>query len=238
MKILALECSAGPSSCAIVENGKVLTSAYIYVPLTHSQTLLPMVQRALQDTGMSVSDLDVIAVSAGPGSFTGVRIGVATVKGLAFANHTPCAAVSTLAGMARLLDGVAFNGVICCVMDARCQQVYTATFTCDNGHIERLTEDEAISIADLKTRLQTIKQDILLVGDGAEMCYTILKDDLPTVQLTPPHLRYQQATGVAAEAAVMAQQKALTDADKLLPFYLRLPQAERELRKKQSDHTI
>ena len=237
MKILALECSAGPSSCAIVQDGKVLASNFMNVQLTHSQTLLPMVQRALNDTGISVNDLDVIAVSAGPGSFTGVRIGVATVKGLAFANHIPCAAVSTLAAMAHVADGAPFDGIVCCVMDARCQQVYTASFLCEGGKLSRLTEDEAIAIADLKERLKNEKKDILLVGDGSELCYTKLSN-LPTVRLAPPHLRYQTAVGVAYEAALMAEREALTDADKLLPFYLRLPQAERELRKKQSDNTL
>lgn len=232
MKIVALECSAGPSSCAIVEDGKILASSFIHVPLTHSQTLLPMVERALSDTGFSITDVDVIAVSAGPGSFTGVRIGVATVKGLAFANRIPCAAVSTLAAMAHVVDGMPFDGLVCGVMDARCQQVYTALFACVDGQPQRLTEDEAMAMVELKERLKNVEKDIFLVGDGAELCYTVL-GDLPNVKLAPPAWRYQTAVGVAAEAAKLAEQGALTDASKLLPFYLRLPQAERELRRKQ-----
>ena len=153
MKILALECSAGPSSCALVENDKVLAHEYIHVPLTHSQTLLPMAQRVLRDTGTAVKDIDLFAVSAGPGSFTGVRIGVATIKGLSFGTDIPCAAVSTLAAMAHNAKGLPFDGVICCTMDARCMQVYTACFRCTQGVITRLTEDEAISVEELKTRL-------------------------------------------------------------------------------------
>ena len=235
MKILALECSAGPSSCALIESGKVLASAYIHVPLTHSQTLLPMAQRVLRDTETAVKDVDLLAVSAGPGSFTGVRIGVATIKGLAFGTDTPCAAVSTLAAMAHNVAGLPFDGVICCVMDARCMQVYTACFACQAGVITRMTEDEAISMDELKTRLAAIDRPIVLVGDGAELCYRCLKEDLPQVLLAPHNVRFQNAVGVAAEAAQMADAGQIIPAEQLLPIYLRLPQAERELRKKQAE---
>lgn len=233
MKILALECSAGPSSCALTENGKVLASQYIHVPLTHSQTLLPMAERVLHDTETAVRDIGLLAVSAGPGSFTGVRIGTATIKGLAFDTDIPCAAVSTLAAMAQNVAGLPFSGVICCAMDARCMQVYTACFDCANGSITRMTEDEAISMDDLKARLAVIDRPVLLIGDGAELCYRCLKDDLPNVSLAPHAIRFQNAMGVAAEAARMAEAGETISAEQLLPIYLRLPQAERELRKKQ-----
>lgn len=238
MKILALECSAGPSSCTLMENGKVLASEFIHVPLTHSQTLLPMAQRVLRDTGTAVGDLDLLAVSAGPGSFTGVRIGVATVKGLAFGTDIPCAAASTLASMAHNVAGLPFDGVICCAMDARCMQVYTACFRCTQGNVTRLTEDEAISVETLKQNLLALKQPIVLVGDGSEMCYQHLQNDVPALTLAPAALRFQNATGVAIEAALMAEKGQLISAEELLPIYLRLPQAERELRKKQTQQQI
>lgn len=238
MKILALECSAGPSSCALVENDKVLAHEYIHVPLTHSQTLLPMAQRVLRDTGTAVKDIDLFAVSAGPGSFTGVRIGVATIKGLSFGTDIPCAAVSTLAAMAHNAKGLPFDGVICCTMDARCMQVYTACFRCTQGVITRLTEDEAISVEELKTRLLALGEPIVLVGDGAEMCYKHLRETVPDIRLAPPAIRFQNAVGVADEATIMAGNGQLTTDEKLLPIYLRLPQAERELRKKQTEQTI
>ncbi len=237
MKILALECSAGPSSCALVENGKILAHEYIHVPLTHSQTLLPMAQRVLRDTSTAVKDIGLFAVSAGPGSFTGVRIGVATIKGLAFGTDLPCAAVSTLAAMAHNVEGLPFDGVICCAMDARCMQVYTACFRCRGGAITRLTEDEAISVEQLKERLSALDEPIILVGDGAELCYKHLQEDLPTIILAAPVVRFQNATGVAAEAGIMAENGQLTTAEALLPIYLRLPQAERELRKRQTEQS-
>ncbi|MBO5798168.1 MAG: tRNA (adenosine(37)-N6)-threonylcarbamoyltransferase complex dimerization subunit type 1 TsaB [Clostridia bacterium] len=222
MKILALETSAGPASCALVEDGRVLASAYINTPLTHSQTLMPMVESMLQNAGLSFSQVERLAVTAGPGSFTGVRIGVAAVKGLAFANDTPCVGVSTLAAIARNMEGLGFDGIVCAAMDARCRQVYTACF--EKG--ERLTPDEAISLDELKNRLISYKKPIFLLGDGAKLCYTAFVDYVPALYLAPEHLRYQNAVGVAAEAA----QCETVTAEALQPLYLRLPQAERELR--------
>lgn len=233
MKILAIETSAGPASCAVTENGEILASAVVNTRLTHSQTLLPMVDAMLKNAALSLEDMDVLAVSAGPGSFTGVRIGVAAVKGLAFTSKIPCARVSTLAAMAHNADGLPFDGIVCAVMDARCRQVYTADFLCEGGKVIRLTPDEAISIDDLKIRLNSYKKMIFLVGDGANLCYTSLKEFVPNLILAPPALRFQQATGVAAVAAVLAENGQCIDAAALLPVYLRLPQAERELKQRQ-----
>lgn len=234
MKILAIESSAGPASCAVTEAGEVLASAVTNTRLTHSQTLLPTVNAMLHNAGLSLKETDLLAVSAGPGSFTGLRIGVAAVKGLAFPENKPCAAVSTLAAMARNLEGIPFDGLICAAMDARCQQVYTALFDCVNGRINRRTPDEAISLEDLKNRLISEKKSIIMVGDGAKLCYNTLKDSVAGLCIAPPHLRYQQAAGVAAEAADLFREGRTTEAALLQPVYLRLPQAERELRRRQS----
>ena len=217
MKILAIESSAGPASCAVTQDGEILAEAGVNTRLTHSQTLMPMVQDMLRNSQIALADLDVLAVAAGPGSFTGVRIGVAAVKGLAFARGIPCAAVSTLAAMAENLRGVSFGGVICSVMDARCRQVYTACF---DG-----------------TALLSIKKPIFLVGDGAAMCYTNLEGQVPELLLAPAHLRFQRAAGVAACAAGQALRGELCAAETLQPAYLRLPQAQRELRQRQAAGT-
>lgn len=161
-----------------------------------------------------------------------MRIGVAAVKGLAFARGIPCAAVSTLAAMAENLRGVPFDGVICSVMDARCRQVYTACF--DGASLDRLTPDEAISLEDLKIRLLSYKKPIFLVGDGAAMCYTNLEGQVPELLLAPVPLRFQRAAGVAACAAGQALRGELCAAEALQPAYLRLPQAQRELRQRQA----
>ena len=122
MKVLAIESSAGPASCALTEDGRILASAGVHTGLTHSQTLVPMVDGMLKNAGVPLQDVDLLAVAAGPGSFTGVRIGVAAVKGLAFARDIPCVGVSTLAAMARAADGIPFDGVVCAAMDARCRR--------------------------------------------------------------------------------------------------------------------
>ena len=234
MKILALETSARAVSAAVSENGRILTSGYQDTGLTHSRTLMPIVEHILKNADLKPADMDAIAVAVGPGSFTGIRIGVSAVKGLAFARNLPCAGVSTLAAMARGIEGMPFEGIVLAAMDARCAQIYTASFACEKGRISRLTPDEALTIEEVGGRLQNLpefaKKSIFIVGDGAEICYNALRDKVPGLILAPETLRYQQAAGVALEAAMVAGKGGLITADGLMPRYLRLPQAERELR--------
>ena len=229
MRILAIDTSAVTASCAIWEEDRLVANAELRNQMTHSQTILPMVQDMLKNCGMTVKDMDALAVNVGPGSFTGVRIGVAAVKGLAFADNIPCIPVSTLHSMAQNVAGLPLDGVICGVMDARCNQVYTALFENKDGNIKRLTEDEAISIDQLKNQLISLKKSVFLVGDGAKLCYNAFKDEDMSVYLMPEHIRYQCAVGVAAAAADI---KTTCSAEQLQPTYLRLPQAERELKAK------
>ncbi len=235
--LLALESSAGPASCAVfrVENGqqKLLATSFVNNGLTHSQTLLPMVTDTIHTASITLEDINVLAVAVGPGSFTGVRIGVSATKGLAFPKGLPCAAVSTLAGMARRIEGLPFTGRILTAMDARCGQIYTAMFSLENGVLARITPDEALPLAEVKQRLLSENIQVMLVGDGAELCYTAWKDDIPWLVLAPTEYRYQHAVGVAREAAIAVQQGELVSGENLLPAYLRLPQAERELLRKQ-----
>lgn len=234
MKILAIDSSAVSASCCVWEDGKLLAQSAVNTKLTHSQTLLPMVRDMLQNACLTLPQMDLLAVAAGPGSFTGVRIGVAAVKGLALPGDKPCAGVSTLAAIAQNAGGLPFDGVVCAAMDARCQQVYTALFECRGGALSRLTPDEALPLSELQNRLTEIKKSVFLVGDGAELCYTQMKEAVFGLTLSPPHLRYQSACGVAAEAAGMAARGETVSGERLLPRYLRLPQAERELRARQA----
>ena len=183
-------------------------------------------------TGKTVSDIDMVAVSNGPGSFTGVRIGVSVAKGIAFPDDLPCMAVSTLESMAYNL--VLTDCVVCAVMDARCNQVYTATFDCLNGEMKRLTEDEAITIDELTERLKTQDKQIVLIGDGANVCYNKMKDELPNIEIAPLNIRYQSASSVCIIASEMLEkdENLSISPDELLPCYLRLSQAERELKNK------
>ena len=225
MKILALETSAKAVSAAVSEDGKILCSGYQDTGLTHSRTLMPIVEHILKNTGLTVSDMDAVAVAAGPGSFTGIRIGVSAAKGLAFAADKPAIGVSTLAAMAR---NVAFcDGLVICAMDARRQQVYNALFEAKDGSLTRLTPDRAIALAELAEELQGDPRPMTVVGDGALLCHGFLAEAGIPCRLAPPHLRMQNAMSVALEAEGMAAEGRLVSAQALEPVYLRPAQADR-----------
>ena len=225
MKILALETSAKAVSAAVSEDGKILCSGYQDTGLTHSRTLMPIVEHILKNTGLTVADMDAIAVAAGPGSFTGIRIGVAAAKGLAFAADKPAVGVSTLAAMAR---NVAFcDGLVICAMDARRQQVYNALFQAKDGQLTRLTPDRAISLEELAAELANDPRPKTVVGDGAKLCLAHLTAAGIPCRLAPAHLVMQNAMSVALEAEAMAAKGKLVSAQALEPVYLRPAQADR-----------
>lgn len=227
--ILAIDTSAKPVSCALAEDSRVLASFYANTGLTHSQTLMPMIESLLRVSERTVSDLNAVAVNVGPGSFTGVRIGVSAVKGLAFTANLPCVPVSTLESMAENTASTP-DVVICCLMDARCQQVYGALFEKSaDGTLNRLLDDEALTIAEMGERLSSLGRPVVLVGDGSEMCYRAWKDSIPGIHLAPAAARYQNASATAVIACRELAVGHYVDAEELQPVYLRLPQAEREL---------
>ena len=186
---------------------------------------MPIVEGLLRNTGLTVAGMDAIAVSAGPGSFTGVRIGVSAAKGLAFAAEKPAVAVSTLAALARNVSF--FDGLVVCAMDARRQQVYNALFTAENGTLTRLTPDRAIALSDLAEELKADPRPKTILGDGGRMCFDFLTEAGLPCRLAPPHLLMQNAMSVALEAEALAKAGALVSAQELAPVYLRPPQAER-----------
>ena len=226
MLILAFETSAKAASVALTENGKLLGESYQNTGLTHSQTLMVMAEDLLKQVGKTVDDITAVAVAEGPGSFTGVRIGVAAAKGFAWGRELPCYGISTLEAMAVSLG--AYEGHVCACMDARRNQVYNALFYVNHGRLERFREDRAISLAELKNELEHIDGPIFLVGDGAELTHKTLSGDIPNLILPPEHRRHQRAVGVAllAEKKCAAGEKG--DGNALNPNYLRLSQAERE----------
>ncbi len=223
MLILALESSAKAASAALMEDESLIAQYSQCSGLTHSRTLLPMVEDMLKNTEKKIADVDLIAVAHGPGSFTGIRIGVSTVKGLAWASDKKCVGVSTLEAMA--WHGVSAGGLICPVMDARRSQVYNALFETDgDGRPVRLTEDRAVSLAELAGELKDYECAPLLVGDGAKLTYDYLTNEGIACRMAPANLLYQSAWGVG----MAALGKKAGSADDLLPVYLRLSQAERE----------
>ena len=222
MLILAFESSAKPASAALVKDGQLLSQYTQCSALTHSRTLLPMAEDMLKNAELRLSDVDLIAVAHGPGSFTGIRIGVATVKGLAWAAEKPCVGVSTLEAMA--WHGLAAGGYICPVMDARRSQVYNALFKIENGRPVRMTEDRPIALEELAKEVTALGAPVFLVGDGAALCFEYFTAHGVPCVMAPDNLRWQDAWGVAMAAA----DKTPGNADELLPVYLRLSQAERE----------
>lgn len=240
--ILAVETSAGPASCALLrveeDRQTLLCTASVNTRLTHSQTLMPMVDDMLRNAGLSIADVDALAVAAGPGSFTGVRIGVAAVKGLAFPEDLPCLPVSTLEAMAYRFVGLPMNCDIVAAMDARCRQVYTALFSLQDGVLTRVTADEAITLDELAPRLAARQNPILAVGDGAALCVAELGETVPRLRPAPVGLADQHAVGVARAAVLLLKDGKAVSGDTLLPTYLRLPQAERELRRRQAEKDV
>lgn len=226
MKILAVDSSAKSASVAVCENGRLISECFVNASLTHSRTLMPMVNNALTQADMNIKDIDAFCVNVGPGSFTGIRIGVAAVKGLALAENKPCAGVSTLEAMA--YNFVDDNCIVCATMDARCNQVYTALFRCNGSSVERICEDKAISIDELCDELSYYNEKIYLAGDGAEICMKAFADKISHICLSGENRRYQRAFGAALAAE--QNKEAFTDSALLAPVYLRLPQAERELK--------
>ena len=232
MLILAFETSAKAASVALMKDGVLLGEGYQNTGLTHSQTLMVMAEQLLRQCGKTVADVTAAAVAAGPGSFTGVRIGVAAAKGFAWAKELPCYGVSTLEAMALSL-GI-FEGTVCACMDARRAQVYNGLFSVKNGEISRISEDRAISIADLSAELQNIQGPIYLVGDGAELVKRTLTE-LPDLILPAEHRRHQRATGVGLAALKQIAAGMDADPNALTPNYLRLSQAERERMERQQN---
>ena len=231
MRIIAIDTSAKSASVAVTENGEIKGEFFINTMLTHSETLMPMVEALLKSTKLTLGDIDCFAVNCGPGSFTGLRIGISAVKGMAYALNKPCVAVSTTEAMAYNFKNEGF--IACCVMDARCNQVYNALFDVSDSFPERLCEDRALTIDELGKELENYDSKVVLVGDGAKLCYSRLSNIDCDLHLANENVRYQRACATAfAAERLFAEGKAVAS-DKLMPEYLRLPQAQRELMKKQ-----
>ena len=216
MKILSLETSAKACSAAVTEDGALLGLAYQNVGLTHSRTLMPMVEDLLKNAGLTLAEMDAVAVARGPGSFTGIRIGVAAAKGLAFAAGLPVIGVSTL------------DGLILCAMDARRNQIYNALFQAEGGRLTRLCDDRAIALADLARELSAQAGPIWVTGDGAALCLAYMDAAGLPCRPAAPHLLFQSAAGVGLSAQLLAEDPAqLLAPQTLTPLYLRPPQAQR-----------
>ena len=228
MLILALDSTAQVGSVALCEDEKLIAEYTINTGHTHSETLLPMVESVLKIAGYTVDDVDLFVCTAGPGSFTGVRIGAATVKGIAFGKNQPCIGVSTLEALA--LNGVVLNGILCPSMNARRQQVYNALFASDGTSLTRLCEDRALAITELGEELATKCPDlpVYLMGDGAKLVYDALSESLgERLVMLPERLVHQSGYNTAMAGLRLYRDGVRTTDFELAPVYLRPSQAER-----------
>lgn len=236
MLILAIDSTAKTAAAAICRDGVSVGAVALDAGNTHSETLLPAVEFLLDAAGVGIDEIDAFACAAGPGSFTGVRIGAATVKGLAFGRGRVCAAVDTLDALAENLSDT--DGIACAVMDARRDQVYTAAFDCKDGEIRRLTDDLAVSVDELGSILSGFdgNRPIRFVGDGYDLCWPRLSEALPNAVPTPRMMRGHSAVSLAraAERAIRRGEP-FVDAESLSPSYLRPSQAEREYGEKHKE---
>lgn len=230
MTILAMDTSAKAASVCLASEEKIIGEFFINTSLTHSQTLVPMIEQLCEKSEVPIKAIEAVAINVGPGSFTGVRIGVAAAKGIAFQHNLPCVSVSTLESMAYNMLGS--DCVVCALMDARCSQVYNAMFRVKGESVERLCDDRAISLTDLKLDLHNYSEKVVFVGDGAQIAFKSLENPPQNVFLAPINIISQNAVSVACAAFKQINNgNTLTPAE-LMPVYLRLPQAQRELNKK------
>lgn len=227
MIVLGVDSSAKSASCALIKDGILLGESFINNGYTHSQTLLPMINNLFKSLSISPKDVDLYSVNAGPGSFTGVRIGAATVKGLAFSENKPCAAVSSLECLAQNVPH--FDGIICPVMDARRKQVYNALFEGKQGKITRLTEDRAISVSELEHDINLTGKNTIFVGDGAYLCYNSFENK-DKISISPQGELLARGVAVARLGLSAFENGSVCDCFSLSPVYLRPSQAERELK--------
>lgn len=226
MKILAFDGTAKAASVAMLDGERVLGYYTVDNGLTQSELLLPMAENLLKSLKLTFDDVELYATSVGPGSFTGVRIGVSLIKGLAFGRNIPCVEVSTLEALAESLSGI--PGIVVPCMDARRAQVYSATFRSGDGGLVRLTDDRAISLSALAEELSEYKEDIYLVGDGYAVSKTAMDKAGVTTAKTPELLILENAVSVGRVAQRKYNAGEFVSDEELSPVYLRLPQAERE----------
>ena len=225
MKVLGLDSSGLVAGVALIQDDVLIAEYTTDYKKTHSQTLLPMLDELRRMVDLDLKSIDLIAVAAGPGSFTGLRIGIAAVKGLAWAADKPCLGISTLEAMAENIAHL--NGLVVGAMDARRAQVYNAVFEAKDGVLTRLTPDRAISLEDLCAQLTGKDQPITVLGDGGMLCQRYLTEHGVKCSLAPAALLYQNAVGVGLAAERAYARGETVSAQELLPVYLRPAQAER-----------
>jgi tRNA threonylcarbamoyladenosine biosynthesis protein TsaB len=220
LTLLGIETSGKTASAAIFEDGIMLGQVSVYTSKTHSQVILPMVKKLISDCTRELSDITDIAVSAGPGSYTGLRIGISAVKAMAFAMDISCFGISSLEGLAY---NICCDGYICPIMKARKDLVYTTLYKCENGKLTICNEEKIISVAELNDILSKLGEKVVITGDGAEDFAYEFKNE--KYSLSPIHLRLQNACGICMAALYHTPKKA----EEIEASYLQQVKAEKDL---------
>ncbi len=225
--LLGIDTSGKTASVAVCDEENVLAQTSVLTRLTHSQVIMPICNDVLRNAGITLNDVDAMVVSNGPGSYTGLRIGVSAVKAMSYAMKKKCLGVSTLESLAYNMRG--FHGVICPVMKARLDLMYTAFFTSHLNEITRILDDSILSVNDIISRLKAYHGDIILVGDGAKEIFENEKmAGVENVMLAPPHLRLQ----LASSLCYASFDKSFGTADTLNAEYMQVTKAEKDLQEK------
>ena len=229
MKILALDSSGLVASVAVMEDDTLVAEYTMHYKKTHSQTLLPMLNEIKNNIHLDLNSIDAIAVAAGPGSFTGLRIGSATAKGLGLALDKPLIAVPTVDALAYNLYDTGEDTVVCPIMDARRNQVYTGIYKFQNHELVIVKEQDALSIHELLEVLNGIGKKVIFLGDGVPVFKETIRENCKVeYSFAPAHLNRQRAGAVGALAGIYFKQGKIQTAVEHQPDYLRVSQAERE----------
>lgn len=227
MKILGIDSSGLVASAAIADEKNIIAEFTVNNKQTHSQTLLPMIEKVVAMSGVELEQIDAIAIAAGPGSFTGLRIGSATAKGIGLALKKPIVSVPTLEGLAYRVS--VFDGIICPIMDARRNQVYTGIYKMDNDNLNCLSEQKAVDIHEFIEELEKYDEKVIFLGDGVEVHRMVIENELKNeFMFAPIHLSKQSAAAVAVLGEIYFEQGKAESAELHKPIYLRKSQAERE----------
>lgn len=226
MLVLSIDSSSNAAACAIVDENHVLGEICLTDKKQHSIILMDLIDKILKDCELTVSDLDGFVISKGPGSFTGLRIGMATIKGLSFGSSKPCVSVSSLDGLAYNVSS--FNGLICPIIDALRNNVYTCIYKMDGDELIILQEPMCISLDELLTILKEKDEPVMFLGDGTIKHRAFLKDNLAKACFAPNHSNYTRASSLGHLGIKLLEQGIQDDLNVSSPVYLRKSQAERE----------
>lgn len=226
MIILSVDSSSSTATCALVKEDKILGEINLNDKKEHSVILMDLIDSLLTRCNLILDDVDGFAISEGPGSFTGLRIGMATIKGLAFGSNKPCLAISTLDTLA--YNVINFNGIICPIMDALRGNVYTNLYKNNNGKLEAISEANCLSIEELVSVLKEKNEPVIFLGDGVVKHKDYLLENLNNLSFAPLNSNYPKASSLGELALQLFNSNVTQDLNKIAPVYLRKSQAERE----------